>query len=380
MASIKHLKEKSKSEDECSHRMHVVCLSSKTLEETVQVRQSERRPDSIYESILRMKVNILQHCLDEPKVPGAHLDDFEILGFLGEGGYGQVWQVQHKMSMDLFALKVQSKEKIMKNRRQIRRLLNEKNIQGVLDHTFIVKLYYSFKDNACVYFGLEYVSCGNLFQAKIRHGQFCEDKTRFFVAQVVLALEYLHRSNLIYRDLKPENLLMDKKGFLKVADFGFAKRVTGLTYTFCGTDEYMAPEVLTKRGYDRSPDWWAVGILTYELMLKYSPFYSDVPERLYYRIKNDRVSFPVGVTLSLPVQDFMLRLLEKDTSERLGVLFGGTDDVKHHDWFRGINWLALYQQRCEVPHTPEPYEARYADMSKWPRAKKVMYEKEFEKF
>ncbi|OQR71226.1 cAMP-dependent protein kinase catalytic subunit alpha-like [Tropilaelaps mercedesae] len=379
MATVKPLGDRSISEDDGNRKIHKFD-PKKCQEESCVSRQSEQKPESIYESLLRAKLTALQLNFNNLKIPSACLDDFEILGFLGEGGYGQVWQVKHKREMELYALKVQSKEKIMSNRNQLRRLINEKNIHSVLDHVFIVKLYYSFKDNACVYLALEYIPCGNLFQAKLHSGGFTEDKTRFFVSQVILALEYLHRSSIIYRDLKPENLLIDIKGFLKVADFGFAKRVTGLTYTFCGTDEYMAPEVLTKRGYEKGPDWWSVGILTYELLYKYSPFFSDTPERLYYRIKNDRVTFPAYIRVSGSARDIILRLLEKDTSDRLGLLIGGVDDVKRHEWFRSTDWLSLYVQKCSVPYKPKQFPAVYADMEKWPRSKELLYEKDFEKF
>lgn len=186
------------------------------------------------------------------------------------------------------------------------------------------------------------------------------DLARFYAAEIVLVLAHLHTRNIIYRDLKPENLLLDKDGHVKVTDFGFAKVVTDRTYTLCGTPDYLAPEIIQSKGYGKSVDWWALGVLIYEMLVGYPPFADQSPFLVYEKILDRSVEFPDFVD---PVaKDLIRKLLTKDKTQRLGSGRGGASDVMGHEWFETVNWAALESGRVpatDLPRLSSPFDARY---------------------
>ncbi|RKO87241.1 kinase-like domain-containing protein, partial [Blyttiomyces helicus] len=202
--------------------------------------------------------------------PGARrkeapkLDDFDILNTLGTGSFGRVHLVKQRKTGKHYAMKVLRKSEIVKLK-QVEHTLNEKHILEKLDFPFLVSLLGTFQDSTNVYFILEYVQGGELFTYLRKSGRFSNNIARFYAAEVVMAFEYLHASDIVYRDLKPENLLIDHKGHIKITDFGFAKQVADVTWTLCGTPDYLAPEIIQSKGYGRAVDWWALGVLIYEV-------------------------------------------------------------------------------------------------------------------
>jgi protein kinase A len=186
---------------------------------------------------------------------------------------------------------------------------------------------------------------------KQRKRRFTEEQTRFFAAETVIAFEYLHNLDIVFRDLKPENMLIDHRGHVRITDFGFAKRVEDKTWTMCGTPEYLAPEIIVNKGYGHAVDWWAVGILTYEMRCGHSPFESRSQMEMFKKITKRDFRFPRDFTED--ERSFVDGLLQVDLTRRLGNMHGGVDDIKKHRYFAGINWDKLYSQTAISPYIPK---------------------------
>ncbi|KAF9793030.1 cAMP dependent protein kinase [Thelephora terrestris] len=283
------------------------------------------------------------------------LTDFEVRGTLGAGTFGRVLLVRLRSpshqtrSVNCFALKVLRKSEIVRLR-QVEHVNAERNIMSRVRHPFIVDLYSTFQDSLNIYMLLSYVPGGELFTHLRRAQRFSPDVTRFYLATIVLALKYLHSFNIIYRDLKPENLLLDSRGYLRLTDFGFAKIVEDRTWTLCGTPEYLAPEIILNEGHGKPADWWACGVLAYEMMVGFPPFFDETAPGIYEKILRGRIYWPKEMDrLSKElVKDF----LHPDRTKRLGNLIGGSQDVLDHPWFRGVDWDALERKEIRAPIVP----------------------------
>ncbi|EJD53274.1 Pkinase-domain-containing protein [Auricularia subglabra TFB-10046 SS5] len=290
------------------------------------------------------------------------LTDFEVEDTLGTGTFGKVLLVRYKKAaaqpdaLRFFALKVLRKAEIVKLR-QVEHVKAEKFLLSRVRHPFIVDLYATFVDELNVYMLLSYVPGGELFSHLRRAKRFTPDVTRFYLATIILALKYLHSLNIVYRDLKPENLLLDARGYLRLTDFGFAKYVEDSTYTLCGTPEYLAPEVIQSHGHGKAVDWWACGILMYEMLVGYPPFFDETAFGIYEKILRGRIHWPRD--LDPLSRSLVCEFLHPDLTKRLGNLIGGVADVMNHSWFRGVDWDAL--ERCEIRAPLIPYVAGMDD-------------------
>ncbi|KAF7261268.1 hypothetical protein EG68_01182 [Paragonimus skrjabini miyazakii] len=302
-----------------------------------------------FHEYLQREREVFLNKFENPTQNNASLNQFDRIKTLGTGSFGRVMLVKHKTNRKYYAMKILEKQKVVKLK-QVEHTLNEKNILQAINFPFLVSMEYSFKDNTNLYMVLDFVSGGEMFSYLRRVGKFSEDDARLYASQVVLAFEYLHAFDLVYRDLKPENLLIDSTGYLKVTDFGFAKRIKGRTWTLCGTPEYLAPEIILSKGYNKAVDWWALGILIYEMACGYPPFFADQPIQIYEKIVAGKVRFPAHVSSEL--KNLLKQLLQTDLTKRFGNLKNGVNDIKCHKWFRPINWLAVYRKELEAPYIP----------------------------
>lgn len=275
---------------------------------------------------------------------------FELGDTLGTGTFGRVRLVVYNYKRTMyFALKILKKAEIIRLK-QVEHIKAEKRILSSITHPFIVNLYVSFQDEKRVYMLMEYVIGGELFSQLRRVGRFSNETARFYAAEIILALEYLHSKDIVYRDLKPENLLIDKEGHIKITDFGFAKKVEDRTWTLCGTPEYLAPEIIQSKGHGKAVDWWALGILIYEMLAGYPPFYDENPFGIYQKILAGKVEFPRHFDVN--AKDLIKKLLTADRTKRFGCLKNGAADIKTHKWFKGLDWDRIFARKVKPPYVP----------------------------
>jgi len=281
------------------------------------------------------------------------LDDFALMKVIGKGSYGKVMLVKHAKTNAIFAMKMLRKENVVK-RNQVEHTKAERNVLETAKHPFIVDLIYAFQTPRKLYFVLEFCSGGELFFHLSRAGRFSETRCRFYTGEICLALAYLHSLNIIYRDLKPENVLLDGDGHSKLTDFGLSKE--GIEDNFsaksmCGTPEYLAPEILDKRGHGRAVDWYSLGALTYEMLTGLPPFYTRDREKLFDRIRRGELSYPTYITTT--AKDLLVKMLTRDPSRRLGAEDGPPGaSVQAHGFFDGINFQDLLHRRVAPPFKP----------------------------
>ncbi|KAA1474892.1 cAMP dependent protein kinase [Dentipellis sp. KUC8613] len=292
------------------------------------------------------------------------LSDFEVKGTLGAGTFARVLLVRLRTatrsgSTSLFAMKILRKTEIIRLR-QVEHVKAERHILSRVRHPFVVDLYATFQDSLNIYMLLSYAPGGELFTHLRRAGRFSPDVTRFYLATIVLALKYLHSFNIIYRDLKPENLLLDSRGYIRLTDFGFAKVVDDRTWTLCGTPEYLAPEIIQSDGHGKPADWWACGVLAYEMMVGYPPFFDETPYGIYEKILKGKIHWPRDMD---PLSRELVKgFLHPDRSKRLGNLINGPQDVLDHPWFQGVDWDALERREIRapiIPHVTSMDDTRY---------------------
>jgi len=291
----------------------------------------------------------------------SRLSDFELILTLGVGFIGSVRLVRlaNSSGETPFALKVMSKRAVLK-KEQVHHVLQEKQLLGQVDHPFIVNLLTVFQDDANLYMLMEYVNGGELFSA-IRNGKrFNNEGAQFYAAEVALALAHCHASFIAYRDLKLENILIDFQGHVKITDFGFAKVVRTRTYTRCGTPDYMAPEIINMRGHDMSVDWWAMGVLIYELLTGRTPFVGGSSQATYQKVLNTEPKFPAHFTEH--ARGIVRQLLTKDKSRRLGCGVHGAADVQNHKWFAAVAWDLVLERKYTAPYVPKVKDAWDASM------------------
>ncbi|KAK5644757.1 hypothetical protein RI129_006057 [Pyrocoelia pectoralis] len=298
---------------------------------------------------------------EEEPLHGRYGDNFEIIQTIGKGAFGKVMLCKEKFTNNLYAMKVLRKA-LLTDEIDIE---TEIHILRLTQHPFLISLKRSFQTRQLLCFVMEFANGGDLFFHLVREGQFSEDRSRFYAAEVILALSYLHSLGIIYRDLKTENIMLDIDGHVKIVDFGLSKQTIGngqRTSTFCGTPEYMAPEILNHERYGYSVDWWGVGMVLYEMICGTLPFYNSNYDILITLIRFKPLDFPENVSENANL--LLTELLIKEPSKRLGSGPGDGTDVKNHIFFDDINWDDVESKKVPPPFKPEligPLDTRYFD-------------------
>ncbi|XP_013787527.1 protein kinase DC2-like isoform X2 [Limulus polyphemus] len=300
------------------------------------------------------------------------LEEFDIIKTIGTGTFGRVSLCRDKVTTSYYAMKILEMADVIKLK-QVEHVKNEKTILQQIRHPFIINMVWTTHDDTSLYMLFEYVCGGELFTYLRNAGRFSSIIGSFYAAEVVLALEYLHKKQIVYRDLKPENLLLDRDGHLKLTDFGFAKILNDRTWTLCGTPEYLAPEIIQSKGHNKAVDWWALGILIYEMLSGYPPYFDENPFAIYEKILAGKIEWPRHID---PVaKDLIKKLLVQDRTKRIGNMKNGAEDVKRHRWFKGTIWDDILNKRVKPPVIPSVShngDTRYFDRfpdKKWKNVK-----------
>ncbi|ROT74847.1 putative ribosomal protein S6 kinase alpha-1-like isoform X1 [Penaeus vannamei] len=283
----------------------------------------------------------------------ADPSQFELLKVLGQGSFGKVFLVRKITGQDagtLYAMKV-LKKATLKVRDRVRTKM-ERDILADVNHPFVVKLHYAFQTEGKLYLILDFLRGGDLFTRLSKEIMFTEEDVKFYLAELALALDHLHSLGIIYRDLKPENILLDADGHISLTDFGLCKEALDdkKAYSFCGTVEYMAPEVVNRRGHNTAADWWSFGVLLFEMLTGALPFQGANRKETMTLILKAKLGMPPY--LSPEAQSLLRALFKRNPANRLGAGPEGVEELKRHPFFASIDWVKLYNKDCEPPFKP----------------------------
>ena len=276
------------------------------------------------------------------------LEDFEILKLIGKGSFAKVYLVRKKSNQKVYSMKKLNKPFIKRNKQE-QHTINERILLSKMNNPFLVKLYCCFQDQEHLYFIMEFIQGGELFFHLHRETRFDDDKTRFYIAELILALNFLHKNKIIYRDLKPENILLDIDGHLKLTDFGLSRICSEnneKVFTICGTPFYIAPEIIEKKGYNNAVDYWSLGCLMYE-MLYGKPLFNFDNSNIDINEYKKPINLPNG--FSEEAKDLISKLLDLDPKKRIGSGKNGFENLKKHKYFETINWEDLENKKLKPP-------------------------------
>ena len=282
-------------------------------------------------------------------------NDFEPIKLLGRGSFGEVLLVRLKANKKVYAMKILNKN-ILKLKKQELHTKTERDLMVKINCPFIVNIKSAFQDTTKLYLVSEFMQGGDMF-FHLHDGQiivFNNEKAKFYILELVLALECLHKHNMVYRDLKPENILLDEKGHVKLTDFGLSKILeteSDKAFTICGTPQYLAPEVLLKKGYDKAVDWWSLGCVMYEMLTGRLPFPIKRGIKLNAQLYERGVDYPSILTKE--AKDLIQKLLVVDPTKRLGSGPNGSVNIKNHSFFKGVNWKEAWDKKIKPPFIPK---------------------------
>ena len=280
-------------------------------------------------------------------------NDFKPLKLLGTGSFGRVLLVRFKSNNTLYAMKILRKDQI-KLKHQEEHTKTERDLMVKINNPFIVNIKFAFQDESKLYIVSDFMQGGDMFYHLHSQKKFEEKKAKFYTIELILGLEFLHKNNMIYRDLKPENILMDSNGHIKISDFGLSKILDSpdeKTFTLCGTPQYLAPEIIKKKGYDKTVDWWSLGCFLYEMITGYLPFYIPKGNKINPKTYEEPLRFPPDV--NPVVINLINQLLTVNPKKRLGYGEEDATKIKQHDFFKEVDWDKYWNKEIEPPFLPE---------------------------
>lgn len=286
-----------------------------------------------------------------------NLGDFEILCVLGVGSFGKVYLTKLDENQEHYAIKSIRKDVLIETD-QIESTKLERDILLKCKHPFLVGMDFVFQNDLRLYFVMPFIKGGELYKHFQKERRFAEHKVKFYAVQIAHAIGYLHEQSIVHRDLKLENILVGEDGYLQIIDFGLAKMIRDneMTSSFCGTPEYVAPEMVAQVGHDKAVDWWALGILIYEMLIGVTPFYNRNRNVMLMKIQNSKIIFPdkkkYKIGYSPEVQDIICKLLQKKPHKRLGSK-NGLDEILAHPWFEDLNSDDILSKKIEPPFVPQ---------------------------
>jgi len=308
-----------------------------------------RNVNNDWDAMMQQNVELFYEKYEIQDKNTAALEDFTRFCTLGEGAFGRVMMLQNHGDKIFYAMKILKKEKVIEMQQESN-CLNEKRVMQALTNPFIVNLAYHMKNNSYCFMVMEFITGGEMFDLlQDNGGPLSLEDVQFYMSNVILGFEYLQECNIVYRDLKPENVLLAGDGYAKIADFGLSKRVDGMTYTLCGTLEYLAPEVIAGAGYYKNFDWWTVGVLTYELAAGFPPFLGADEIEMFALIQ--AFDYEIPDWFDDEISDLVDGFLQPD-SNRLGSR-QGVDEIKDHPFFADVDWVATYHKGVPPPFVPE---------------------------
>ncbi|KAK6089971.1 hypothetical protein P3W45_001017 [Vairimorpha bombi] len=327
----------------CEKTFHVDCkefvFDCCKIDMDLRIKMSEFKPRSLYNNLNDQKV---------------HIKDFELIRTLGRGHFGKVILARYINTDQIMALKVLTKHKIV-NKIDASYVETERKVlrkTTQFNHPFLMQLYFCFQDDTRLYFATEYLAGGDLFHHTTKQ-EFSESNIKLYACEILLGLEFLHRNHIIYRDLKLDNILLTEDGHIKICDFGLCKENTDVytySYTFCGTLDTMAPEIIKNKGYTNAVDWWSYGVVLYELYTKTPPFTGTTNRDICSSIVNSEPSYP-GI-LDDNTRDLITGLLNKNPEFRLGFGEEGINRIKNHPYFSGVNWNDIFRKKINPEFKP----------------------------
>ena len=289
---------------------------------------------------------------DNPFGIKLKVSDFQKLKLLGKGSFGEVYLVKFKKNNKIYAMKILDKNDIIEKHQEEHTKI-ERDLLTRINCPFIVNIKFAFQDKDNLYIITEFMQGGELFFHLHKEKRFKDEKAKFYIIEIILAIEYLHKNKMLYRDLKPENVLIDINGHIKLTDFGLSKIIQKpkeKAYTICGTPQYLAPEVLSDKGYDCTVDWWSLGCVLYELLIGRSPFRILLGDSLNEDFYKKKILIPDYV--SDEAQDLITKLLIINPLKRLGYGEDGANKIKQHPYFKGINWDDAWNLKLKPPFIP----------------------------